>query len=294
MNKKLLVLALALIGAGACPLEALASNNTKKDIGLTLEVGADMVSSYLWRGYNIGGLSIQPSVTLDWNGLYICGWGSIGADNWTFEDMSPEMDITIGYDNYGVQIDLTHLYYFGGDPFFPRGGFKPEPEEESSSTMEAHIGFHLGDIIEAVPLSIDWHTTVFGADYYINEAGEAERAWSTYIQVGYDLNLPLDFVLGAKVGITPWKGLYSNYNEVWKNAKTVAINNVNLRLERAFEWENLYLGVWGECMLNCYGIDKNNLKTELSNAINDFESDNNSYQRLNWCVGVSLYFGNEW
>ena len=53
MNKKLLVLALALIGAGACPFEALASNNTKKDIGLTLEVGADMVSSYLWRGYNM-------------------------------------------------------------------------------------------------------------------------------------------------------------------------------------------------------------------------------------------------
>ena len=294
MNKKLLVLALALICAGAYPFQAHAESSDTKEIGLTLEVGADLVSSYLWRGYNIGGLAIQPSVTLDWNGLYVCGWANIGADNWTFEDINPEMDITIGYDNYGVQVDLTHLYYFGGDAYFPRGGFKPEPDQESSSTMEAHVGFRLGDIVEKVPLSIDWHTTIYGADFYINEAGEAQRAWSTYIQLGYDLNLPLGLVLGAKVGLTPWRGLYSNYNEVWKNAKTVAINNINLRLEREFEFKNLYIGFWGECMLNCYGIDKTNVKAELSNAINDFESNNNGYQRLNWCIGASLYFGNEW
>lgn len=284
MKKKLISLALALICASAFPYQAYASNKNK-DLGLSLEVGADLVSSYLWRGYNLGGISIQPSVTLDWRGLYVSGWGNIGADNWTFENLNPEMDITIGYDNYGVQLDLTHLYYFGGEPYFPKGGFKPELEEESSSTMEVHAGFHLGDLVESVPLSIDWYTTIYGADCYENEAGESQRAWSTYIEVGYAFDLPLGVTLNTSVGFTPWRGMYSNYEEVWTNAKTVAINNLHLHAERYFEFKDIEFGVWGECMLNCYGIDKNNVTTELNRKFD---------QRFNWSIGCCLYFGQEW
>ena len=287
MTKKHTILALALLCAGA-----FASNTYGRDyqdnnsgIGLSLEVGADLVSSYLWRGYNLGGLSIQPSVTLDWNGLYLSGWGNIGADNWSFQDINPELDITIGYDNFGLQLDLTHLYYFGGDAYFPKGGFKAQ-EFESSSTMEAHAGFHLGDLVESVPLSIDWYTTIYGADCYEDEAtGEWKRAWSTYIQVGYDFELPLGIMLNTSIGFTPWRGAYSDYEEVWTNAKTIAINNIQLKAERYFELKCVEFGVWGECMLNCYGIDKTNVTTELSNKLE---------QRFNWRLGASVYFGNEW
>ena len=266
MTKKLILLALALVCASAFVYKAYAKNvdTPSREIGLSVEVGADVVSSYLWRGQNLGGLAIQPSITLDWKGLYVSGWGNIGADNWTFENLNPELDITIGYDNYGLQLDLTHLYYFGGESYFPKGGFKAQ-EIESSSTMEAHAGFHLGDLVESVPLAIDWYTTIYGADCYLNEAGEWQRAWSTYIQVGYTFNLPLGVDLTTNVGFTPWRGMYSNYDEVWKNAKTVAINNLHLRAERYFELKGIELGVWGECMLNCYGLDKTNLTTALEN-----------------------------
>ena len=284
--KKIIILALMLIGVSAFSFPALAEESkTTRTLDLSVEVGTDVVSSYLWRGQNIGGLSIQPYVSVAWKGLYLSGWASIGADKWSFEELSPELDITIGYDNYGVQLDLTHLYYFAGEPYFPKGGFKPEPLEESSSTMEAHIGFHLGDLVESIPLSIDWYTTVYGADFFINEQGEAERAWSTYIQVGYDFSLPLGLQLGTYVGITPWKGYYSNYEEVWTNAKTVAINNINFRLSRDFEFKSFGLSLWGECMLNCYGVDKTNLTTELANK---------GEQRFNWGIGGSIYFSQEW
>lgn len=280
-----MVLALALIGVSACPFKAYASKDAGSDIGLSVEVGADVVSSYLWRGQNLGGISIQPSVTVAWKGLYVCGWANIGADNWTFEDLNPELDVTIGYDNFGFKIDLTHLYYFNGDPYFPKGGFKVIPQQESNSTMEAHAGFHLGDIVETVPFSIDWYTTIYGADFYENADGEFQRAWSTYIEVGYDFNLPLGIILGAKVGFTPWRSMYSNYEEVWQNGKTIGLNNINLRLEREFELKSLCFGVWGEMMLNCYGINKHNLTTTLENKFD---------QRLNWRLGGSLYFGNGW
>ena len=113
MKRIVIILALTLIGVSAFSFKSFAEDtNQPKDIGLSIEVGADVVSSYLWRGQNVGGISIQPSVTLDWKGLYVSGWGNIGADNWTFENLNPELDVTIGYDNYGVQVDLTHLYYF--------------------------------------------------------------------------------------------------------------------------------------------------------------------------------------
>ena len=279
MNKKILVLALALIGVGAFSYQAKAEEGTK---GISLAVGADVVSGYLWRGYNLGGLSIQPSVTFGWNGLYLCGWANIGADSWRFEELSPELDITIGYDNYGVALDLTHLYYFGGDKYF-KG--LDNPQNLSASTMELHAGFHLGDLVEKVPLSIDWYTTMLGYDPIVDSEGNVKRAYSTYIQLGYDIYLPLDIVLGLKVGFTPWKGMYSDYEDVWTNGRTVGFNNLQLRAEREFELGKLYINVWGEAMFNCYGVDKNNIILPIGEASN---------QKLNGCIGVGIYFCDEW
>ncbi|MBP3575120.1 MAG: hypothetical protein J6J55_01355 [Paludibacteraceae bacterium] len=284
MKKTFMILALTLIGVSACPFQAYAEDREYEELGLTFEVGADLVSSYLWRGQNLGGISIQPMVSLDWKGLYVSGWANIGADNWSFEELNPELDITIGYDNFGLAVDLTHLYYFDGDPYFGKGGFKAQ-EQTTGSTMEVHAGLHLGDLFEKFPLSLDWYTTVYGDDCYQDEKGEWHRAWSTYIQVGYQFELPLGMTLDTRVGITPWRGMYSYYEEVWEDAKTVAINNINLRLQREFELKHIYLGVWGEMMLNCYGIDKTNLTTTLADKEN---------QRLNWCIGASLFFGSEW
>lgn len=295
MKKIIIILALTLIGVSAFSFQAFAE---KKDSGFTYEVGADIVTAYLWRGQNLGGLSIQPSVTLGWKGLYLGTWANIGADNWRFNNLNPELDITIGYDNYGVQLDLTHLYYFGGDNYFrglgdPNNSFKDGEGNltESATTMELHAGINIGEWVEKVPLTIDWYTTVLGFDpvfnqhgeLEVNEHGNAKRAYSTYIQVGYDIHLPLDIILGVKVGFTPWKGMYSDYEEVWTNGQTVGITNLQLRAEREFEIKQLCLNVWGEAMFNCYGVNQYNIIKTFGEACD---------QKLNACIGVGIYFGN--
>ena len=289
MKRTIIILALTLIGVSAFSLKASAEETKEKESAFFYEVGADVVSAYLWRGQNLGGLSLQPSVTLGWNGLYLCTWANIGADNWKFQKLNPELDITIGYDNYGVQLDLTHLYYFYGDKYFK--GLGDANNEYSSSTMELHAGINIGEWVEKVPLSIDWYTTVLGYDpifnnqgeIEVNENGNAKRAYSTYIQVGYDITLPLDIILGIKVGFTPWKGMYSDYEEVWKNGQTIGINNIQLRAEREFELKGICLNVWGEAMFNCYGVTKDNIIKTFGEA---------SSQKLNACIGVGVYFGN--
>ena len=270
----------------------------EKESNFTYEVGADVVSSYLWRGQNLGGLSIQPSVTLGWRGLYLGTWANIGADNWKFGNLQPELDIIIGYDNYGVQLDLTHLYYFGGDNYFnglgdANNSYKDGEGNltESATTMELHAGINVGEWVKKVPLTIDWYTTVLGYDpvfdeqgkMEFNENGNAKRAYSTYIQVGYDIHLPLDIILGVKVGFTPWKGMYSDYEAVWTSGQTVGINNLQLRAEREFELKGICLNVWGEAMFNCYGVNKDNIIKTFGEA---------SSQKLNACLGVGIYFGN--
>ena len=293
--RRIIILALMLISISAFSFKSYAE---EKESNFTYEVGADVVSSYLWRGQNLGGLSIQPSVTLGWRGLYLGTWANIGADNWKFGNLQPELDITIGYDNYGVQLDLTHLYYFGGDNYFnglgdANNSYKDGEGNltESATTMELHAGINVGEWVKKVPLTIDWYTTVLGYDpvfdeqgkMEFNENGNAKRAYSTYIQVGYDIHLPLDIILGVKVGFTPWKGMYSDYEAVWTSGQTVGINNLQLRAEREFELKGICLNVWGEAMFNCYGVNKDNIIKTFGEA---------SSQKLNACLGVGIYFGN--
>lgn len=90
----LLTIGLSWISIAAFP-NAASAEEDENNIGISIEAGANVVSSYLWRGQNLGGLSIQPSVTFDWKGLYLSGWGNIGADNWTFEYFNPELDTTL-------------------------------------------------------------------------------------------------------------------------------------------------------------------------------------------------------
>ena len=286
MKRIIIILALALIGVSAFSFKSYAE---EKESNFSFEVGADVVSNYLWRGQNLGGLSIQPSVTLGWKGIYISGWGNIGADNWKFNYLNPELDVTIGYDNYGLKLDLTHLYYFYGDKYFK--GLGDANNEYSESTMEVHAGIDVGEWASIVPLTVDWYTTVLGYDpvldengnVVLNENGNAKRAYSTYIELGYDITLPLEIVLGIKVGFTPWKGMFTDYAEVWKNGQTVGINNIQLRAEREFELGGIYLNVWGEAMFNCYGVNKDNIIKTFGEA---------SSQKLNACIGVGVYFGN--
>ena len=86
MKRIIIILALTLIGVSAFSFKAFAEESEAKASAFTYEVGADLVSSYLWRGQNLGGLSIQPSVTLGWKGIYLCTWANIGTDNWKFEN----------------------------------------------------------------------------------------------------------------------------------------------------------------------------------------------------------------
>ena len=71
--KKMMMVALATL---MLPTFIWAQENEEN--GMYAELEAEMVTNYVWRGQNYGGLSVQPSLTVGWNDLFLNVWGSAG------------------------------------------------------------------------------------------------------------------------------------------------------------------------------------------------------------------------
>ena len=59
---------------------------------LETTLNADVVSQYMWRGIQLGGAAVQPTLGVSWKGLSLSAWGSVGIAR--AEDMR-EIDLTL-------------------------------------------------------------------------------------------------------------------------------------------------------------------------------------------------------
>jgi hypothetical protein len=152
-----------------------------------VSVGSDFVSSYIWRGTNCGGVSIQPSMSFSAGGFSLTAWGSVGFDN----SDTKEFDFTAAYGVGGFSVAITD-YWFDTYKYL-------DYTEATSHAIEATLGYDFG------PLALSWNTFYAGDDY----KADGERAFSTYLEVSAPFKLiGLDFK--AEIGATPWEGLYSD------------------------------------------------------------------------------------
>lgn len=164
-------------------------NKANAQEAIEVSVGGDLVSSYIWRGQDCAGVSIQPDITLSLKGFSLTAWGSVGLDN---ED-TKEFDFILGYGIGGFNIALTD-YWFNTHRYFDYSA------HTTSHMFEATVGYDFG------PLALQWNTYFAGGDY-TKENGD--RGYSTYIEASAPFALGgIDF--NAEIGCTPWEGLYSD------------------------------------------------------------------------------------
>lgn len=162
-------------------------------------VGADVVSSYIWRGTDCGGVSIQPSASIAYKGFSLGAWGSVGIDNAD----TKELDFTLGYSTRGFSAAITDYWFnpatnnmTGSDisSYFKYGTYS------TGHVFEATLGYDFG------PLAVSWNTNFAGNDA---RKENGDRAYSTYIGFSAPFTLGgLDW--SAEVGLTPWEGAYSD------------------------------------------------------------------------------------
>lgn len=270
----------------------------KAEVEFEYEVGAEAVSSYLWRGQYLGGLSFQPNATVGFAGehtsMQVGAWGSVGASDWKFSSLKnedpknrtqfvPEVDIVGSFSFYGITLGFTHYYYCDGGNFF---GWKKatewESEEWSRSTTEVQFGLDCSEFLpEEHNLYANWYTMVAGNDFKYDENDEiAGNNYSSYLELGYDYTFDdLGLTLGATIGMVPWT---SDYYGI----EGFAVKNLSLRVDKEWEMDVCTLSIFAQGMIDPYlmASDKESV------FVNDFGDNKISCQSLNGCIGVGIWF----
>ena len=179
--KRFETIMLALLLTGAVTAEA------QERVETTL--GGDIVSSYVWRGMGLGGVSLQPSLGVGYKGLSLSAWGSVGLSDPTD---TKELDLTFAYSAGGFNIGITD-YWFNSGPDLENRYLK-YVADETNHVFEANVGYDFGFA------SMQWYTNFAGNDG-VNKEGAF--AYSSY----FEIDVP--FILGgvvwtAAIGAVPF------------------------------------------------------------------------------------------
>jgi hypothetical protein len=138
-------------------------------------ISGDIVSSYIWRGQDLGSAAVQPTLGVAYKGLSLSAWGNYGLVN---SDDAKEFDLTLAYTIGGLNIGIS-------DYWFDRGGLDPEGRyfkydaHGTNHVFEANVGYDFGFA------SLQWFTNFAGNDYKAN----GKRAYSSYVEVGVPFKL---------------------------------------------------------------------------------------------------------
>jgi len=172
-----------------------------------VSAGADVVSSYIWRGKKLGEAAVQPGLSIFYKGLRFGAWGSYGITN---PDDKKEFDLTVAYTIGGFTIGVTD--YFITDKEHSDRYFMYEAHR-TAHTFEANIGYDFGLV------ALNWYTNFAGSDG-VNKDGD--RAYSSYFEVSAPFKLGgLDWT--AAVGCVPY--VTDFYDEV----SSFAVTNVTVK-----------------------------------------------------------------
>lgn len=151
-----------------------ALNSTTAQAQTEVSTGADLVSTYVWRGVAYSGPSIQPYVELGASGFAIGAWGSQGYDGFQ------EMDLYAGYGfDFGLSVGITDYWY----PI-TTGAYSGPWLDGDSHAFEANVGYE----IDAFSISANY---IFGGSGSVGD--------DLYFEAGYSFDVA-DVFIGAGDG----------------------------------------------------------------------------------------------
>ena len=67
-------------------------------------ISGDIVSRYIWRGQDLGDVSLQPTLGIGYKGFSLTAWGNVGLTN---SEDTKEFDLTLAYTTGGFNIGIT-------------------------------------------------------------------------------------------------------------------------------------------------------------------------------------------
>lgn len=231
---------LAAIACAMLPLSAFGQRNVEVDFQV------DLVSNHIWRGTDFGDVSVQPTGTVSYRGMYASLFGSTGFSGLDIQ----RIDFSLGYKApFGVNIGAMSHWKSGLD-YLNRYFFFDE--KLTAHAFEGNIGF------SCKYFNLQAYTMFYGNDFKMN----GDRAYSTYIELSVPFRVHGVDVL-ASVGGTPmesagWRTyietpspLYDNMND-YLYADCPAVVSVALRATKSYHAGKLEIPVFMELDANPY------------------------------------------
>lgn len=152
-------------------------------------IAADFVSQYIWRGLDLGDVSIQPTLGVGYKGLSLTAWGNVGLSN---SSDTKEFDLTLAYTIGGFNIGITDYWFNLG--LDPENRYFKYDAHGTNHLFEANIGYDFGFA------SLQWYTNFAGNDG-LNKDGK--RAYSSYVEANVPFKLvKVDWT--ATAGVVPY------------------------------------------------------------------------------------------
>lgn len=192
-------------------------------------VSADVVSSYIWRGQDLGSTALQPTLGVAYKGLSLTAWGSYGlvdpAD-------TKEFDITLGYTVGGLNIGITDYWFNTG--LDPQNRYFKYNAESTNHVFEANIGYNFG------VASLQWYTNFAGND---GANKDGERAYSSYMEVAVPFSL-------ATVSWTATAGAVPFATDFY-GTDGFAVTNLSLKAEKEIKVTDAFsIPIFGQVTAN--------------------------------------------
>ena len=204
--KKIFFCGLALLLFGAATAKAQDTVETT--------IGTDFVSGYVWRGLELGDVSMQPTLGVSYKGLSLSAWGSVGMSN---PADTKEFDLTLAYSLGGFNVGVTDYWFNAG--LDPQNRYFKYSAGETNHVFEANIGYDFGFA------SLQWYTNFAGNDL-VEDTGKL--AYSSY----FEINVP--FTLGdvdwtATAGAVPFAtGFYGTEGFAVTNLALTAAKDIRI------------------------------------------------------------------
>ena len=230
MNKLIINVCLLMIFSVMC-ISAQEWNTEETQENTQAYIAVDVVSQYIWRGFDYGGVSVTPAIGVSKKGFSFTAYGSTGFDT----EQTKTLGLTLGYKRDGLSIMLTDFWY--SDAYTPYGKFPSTYFEynarKTTHIYEASLGYDFGYT------AVEWNTLLGGYDFY---KSDGNRAYSTYVEVSVPFNISeVDFK--AHIGFTPWEGFYADgFNVV----------NTGIKASKTFYLSKLAIPVSAQIIANPY------------------------------------------
>lgn len=192
-------------------------------------ISGDIVSSYIWRGQDLGNVSLQPTLGVGYKGLSLIAWGSVGL---TDASDTKEFDLTLAYTIGGLNIGVTD--YWLNEGLDPKNRYFKYDAHETNHVFEANIGYDFGFA------SLQWFTNFAGNDG-VNKDGK--RAYSSYAEVAVPFKLvTVDWTAAA--GVVP-------YATDYYGTTGFAVTNLTLRADKEIKvTDSFSIPVFGQVTAN--------------------------------------------